>query len=152
MRGQQDLPEGRGAKAALERAGERSATSPRLTTNIQLTTFVYHIQLWDTFTWVQGHVQRALASSLKPWKRHSFVTRNEVLVKCLGPVCLTSTLTYFKASRAVRVSSARTAHKFAARARATSRAEGTRYSPDRIGIMASAGRQARSACCPRHSS
>jgi len=36
------------------------------------------------------------------------------------------------ASRAVRVSSARTAHKFAARARATSRAEGTRYSPDHI--------------------
>jgi len=46
---------------------------------LQLTTFVYHVQLWDTFTWVQGNVQRALASSLKPWKRHSLVTGNEVL-------------------------------------------------------------------------
>ena len=44
---------------------------------LQLTTFVYHVQLWDTFTWVQGNVQRALASSLKPGRDSlwSHVTR-----------------------------------------------------------------------------
>ena len=69
---------------------------------LQLTTFVYHVQLWDTFTWVQGNVQRALASSLKPWKRHSLVTRNEVL-SCwwvrvwyqIQNSCCTTCLTWF---------------------------------------------------------
>ena len=44
------------------------------------------VQLWGTFTWAQGHVQRALASSLKPWKRlrslPAFYPRSRPLARC----------------------------------------------------------------------
>ena len=69
-------------RAVLDRVvvGDAQGVTERLQARVlQLTTLVYQVQLWGTFTWVQGHVQRALASSLKPWMRHSVVTPHEVL-------------------------------------------------------------------------